>query len=182
MAWDAYREQRRKPDCCPCCMPKGTEKESGCCCCCCCYGHFGSVYGAPGLKTFMVKYYIPLLRMNACKAVVLLVFTVFTGVSAFYAAQLKQDFKFRWFVNDDAPLQQAFDVQDEYFSSTGLPVYIVTPSSADFDYAAISGQQKLIAMSAAVEGSRWIEDDSVRTTDPNCDLRWRCCAPNCDHC
>ena len=114
MAWDAYREQRKKVDCCPCCCPI-TEKESGCCCCCCCYGAFNCatavkegrissickfppiefvlVLFVAGLKAWMVRYYIPLMRTKACKVAVLVVFTVFTGVSAFYAAQLKQDFK-----------------------------------------------------------------------------------------
>ena len=204
-------------------MPKGTDSESGCCCCCCCYGSFNCVKAVKertmpacckfppiefvltlvvgGLKLWMVRYYIPLLRKpytggdriaphphcppllmcpvssahcppllmspvyhclgRACKVFVIVAFAAFTGVSAFFAAQLKQDFQFRWFVNDDAPLQQAFDVQDEYFASSGLPVYVVTPSSTAFDYASISGQQTLLAMSGAMAGSKWIESDSV---------------------
>jgi len=161
MAWDAYREHRKKPDCCPCCCPKPVEHANGCCCCCCCHGKFGGVASMPGLKDFMTTYYIPLLRTKPCKVVVLVVFAALTGVCAFYASQLKQDFKFRWFVNDDATLQEAFDVQDEYFATSGLPVYVVTPSSADFEYASIAGQQKLLAMSAAVQASQWIEADSV---------------------
>ena len=46
---------------------------------------------------------------------------------AWAASNLKQDFQFRWFVNDDAALQEAFDIQDAYFQSNGLPVNIVTP-------------------------------------------------------
>ena len=64
-------------------------------------------------------------------------------------------------MNDDAPLQQAFDVQDEYFALSGLPVYVVTPSSSDFEYHTIAGQQKLLSMSAAIDGNRWMEADSV---------------------
>ena len=49
---------------------------------------------------------------RACKVLVIVAFAVFPGFTAFFAAQLKQDFHFRWFVNDYAPLQQAFVVQD----------------------------------------------------------------------
>ena len=221
MAWDAYREKKRKVDCCPCCLPKGTDAENGCCCFGCCFGMFNCVkavkggycakipglnmimtlmvrtqqqqhthartqqpnssvhpYLLPcthhtlthpftlhtqvvGLKAWMVNYYIPLMRNKFCKGTVILAFTAFTGLSAAYASQLKQDFQFRWFVNDDAPLQQAFDVQDDYFALSGLPVYVVTPSSSDFEYHTIAGQQKLLSMSAAIDGNRWIEADSV---------------------
>jgi predicted RND superfamily exporter protein len=180
MAWDAYREKKRKVDCCPCCLPKGTDAENGCCCFGCCFGMFNCVKAVKGgycakipglnmimtlmvvgLKAWMVNYYIPLMRNKFCKGTVILAFTAFTGLSAAYASQLKQDFQFRWFVNDDAPLQQAFDVQDDYFALSGLPVYVVTPSSSDFEYHTIAGQQKLLSMSAAIDGNRWIEADSV---------------------
>ena len=77
------------------------------------------------------------------------------------ATQLKQDFKFRWFVNDDAQLQQTFEIEDKYFASTGLPVSIVTPPSADFDYSTIAAQKSLVALAAAVDANPFVEKDSV---------------------
>jgi len=67
-------------------------------------------------------------------------------------------------VNDDAELQKAFDVQDKYFSSTGLPVNVVTPPSKGnnrFDYASIEGQKKLVALGKAIDANPWIEKDSL---------------------
>ena len=48
MAWDAYREKKRKVDCCPCCLPKGTDAENGCCCFGCCFGMFNCVKAVKG--------------------------------------------------------------------------------------------------------------------------------------
>jgi len=171
MALDAMRERKAKADCCPCCCPKPVPEEiiSGCCCCACTYGCFDkctTCFDGPdgGLKKFIKKFYIPLLRMKPVKAIVIIVFAAWTGVSAYYASQLKQDFQFRWFVNDDAALQQAFDIQDAYFSSTGLPVNVVTPPSFGddaFDYASLEGQAKLKALGDAVDANTWIEKDSL---------------------
>ena len=102
------------------------------------------------LKRLIVNYYIPLLRKMWFKVTVLVSFTVLTAVMAWSASNLKQDFQFRWFVNDDAKLQETFDVQDTYFASTGLPVNIVTPSSTDFDYTTIANQKKIVALGAAI--------------------------------
>ena len=91
-------------------------------------------------------------------------FAGWTGFSAFQASKLKQDFQFRWFVNDDANLQLAFDVQDDYFKATGLPVNVVTPPSKGenkFDYASIAGQKKLQALADAIDANPWIEKDSL---------------------
>merc|ERR1719387_1087777 len=95
------------------------------------------------------------------KATVLVSFSVLTAVMAWSASNLKQDFQFRWFVGSDAALQDTFDIQDEYFPTTGLPVNTVTPPSADFDYTTIASQQKLVALGDAISGVRWIEHDSV---------------------
>ena len=48
----------------------------------------------------------------------------------------------------DAELQKAFDVQDEYYPTTGLPVSIVTPASEAWDYTTVANQQKLVPLSA----------------------------------
>jgi len=171
MALDCYRENKNKPDCCPClCSSQHATKaaqaaESGCCCCTKTYGLFPFTkwFDGPdaGLKAFLRNYYIPLLRRPLVKALVIVIFVGYCAFSAVFAAKLKQDFQYRWFVNDDATLQRAFDVQDEYFSSTGLPVSIVTPASSSFDYTTIAGQQKLVALGAAVGSNVWIESGSL---------------------
>ena len=186
MALDAYREKKTKPDCCPCCCAP-TDAASGTCCCACTYNKFGCVKAVTqpkgnfctvlligGLKAWIQRYYIPALRPKAVKAVVIFVFVACTGFMAWAASNLKQDFQFRWFVNDDAALQEAFDIQDAYFQSNGLPVNIVTPKGkpgagdADgyFDYASIDGQKKLVALHEAVEASSWIEEDSANAWYP----------------
>ena len=67
------------------------------------------------------------MRNPVVKGLVIVVFVAYAGFSGWAASNLKQDFQFRWFVNDDANLQLAFDVQDDYFKATGLPVNVVTP-------------------------------------------------------
>ena len=171
MALDAYREKKELPDCCPCCTcckPTGPALEVGCCCCFCCATQAESCPVKDGafLKRVIVNFYIPLLRKPACKALVLIIFTVLAGVSGYCASQLKQDFQFRWFVSSDAALQDSFDVQDAYFANSGLPVNTVTPPSADFDYAAISSQKKLVALGEAINSNSWIEVDSINTWYP----------------
>lgn len=170
MTLDSMRESKGKPDCCPCCCPPPKQEiESGCCCCICtyncCNGCTKSFDGPDGgLRAFMIAYYIPLLRKKWVKALVIIVFAGWTGFSAFQASKLKQDFQFRWFVNDDANLQLAFDVQDDYFKATGLPVNVVTPPSKGenkFDYASIAGQKKLQALADAIDANPWIEKDSL---------------------
>ena len=184
MALDAYRE-KKKPDCPCCCAP--TDAASGTCCCACTYNKFGCVKAVTqpkgnfctvlligGLKAWIQRYYIPALRPKAVKAVVIFVFVACTGFMAWAASNLKQDFQFRWFVNDDAALQEAFDIQDAYFQSNGLPVNIVTPKGKPgagdgdgyFDYASIDGQKKLVALHEAVEASAWIEEDSANAWYP----------------
>ena len=78
-------------------------------------------------------------------------------------------------VRPSRPLpSQAFDIQDAYFQSNGLPVNIVTPKGKPggaatdgfFDYASIEGQQKLVALDAAIEASPWIEEDSANAWYP----------------
>ena len=122
MALDAMREAKNKIDCCPCCCPpvKEDQLSSGCCCFRCCYGKFDCLRPL-GLKAFMVKYYIPLLRKPAFKAVVILGFLGYAGFSGWAASNLKQDFQFRWFVNDDAMLQSTFDIQDQVCPSREHP-------------------------------------------------------------
>merc|ERR1719326_2382290 len=88
MAMDAYRERKDKVDCCPCCCP-ATQAEAGLCCCCCTYG-VGKGLKPLGLKPFLRRVYIPVMRTSACKVFVLIGFVALTGVSAFYASKLKQ--------------------------------------------------------------------------------------------
>jgi predicted RND superfamily exporter protein len=170
MTLDSMRETKGKVDCCPCCCPPPKQEiESGCCCCLCtynCCNKFTKCFDGPdgGLKAFMRAYYIPFLRKKWVKGLVIVIFAAWTGVAAFYATKLKQDFQFRWFVNDDAQLQLAFDVQDDYFKATGLPVNVVTPPSVGsdkFDYASIAGQKKLSALATNINANPWIEKDSL---------------------
>mmetsp|Transcript_14418 Transcript_14418/g.34118 ORF Transcript_14418/g.34118 Transcript_14418/m.34118 type:complete len:977 (+) Transcript_14418:69-2999(+) len=103
------------------------------------------------LQELVQRYYVPLLRHKAAKAVVLTVFIGFCGAMAYCASNLEQDFDQRWFVPSDAKLWDAFDVDEEYFKDSGsLPVYVVTPSTAAFDYTSVAGQDKLLALTAAV--------------------------------
>ena len=192
MALDARREALRKTDCCPCCCsaplpeevkypdpnpsptpthnanpyPNPHQVKYGCCCCPCTYAATGTPAKGDFLKRLIVNYYIPLLRKPAVKAAVLVFFAALTAVMAWSASNLKQDFKFRWFVGSDAALQKAFDVQDDYFASTGLPVSTVTPSSAAWDYTVVASQQKLVALGAAIEGVKWIEAGSLNAWYP----------------
>lgn len=168
MALDARREALRKTDCCPCCCsaPLAEEVKYGCCCCPCTHAATGTPKEGAFLKRLIVNYYIPLLRKPVVKAVVLVFFAALTAVMAWSASNLKQDFQFRWFVGSDAALQKAFDVQDAYFASTGLPVSIVTPSSEAWDYTTVANQQKLVALGAAIEGVSWIEAGSLNAWYP----------------
>ena len=111
MALDARREKRRTTDCCPCCCQAPIAEEIGYGCCCCPCTHASKQVKDDFLKQLIVKFYIPALRPMPVKVCVLLLFTVLSGVMAWSASNLKQDFKFRWFVASDATLQEAFDVQ-----------------------------------------------------------------------
>ena len=109
---------------------------------------------------------MPCLRLKAVKIALLALFVGWGAYSASCAFRLEQDFQFRWFVNDDAPLQRVFDVQDEYFNGTGMPVFAVTPPSIDdddtgFDYASIAGQQRLLALRQELEANPWILPSST---------------------
>jgi len=168
MALDARREALRKTDCCPCCCsaPLPEEVKYGCCCCPCTHAATGTPKEGAFLKRIIVNYYIPLLRKPAIKAAVLVFFAALTAVMAWSASNLKQDFQFRWFVGSDAALQQAFDVQDDYFASTGLPVSTVTPSTVAWDYTSVANQQKLVALGTAINGVKWIETGSLNAWYP----------------
>jgi hypothetical protein len=168
MALDARREALRKTDCCPCCCsaPLPEEVKYGCCCCPCTHAATGTPKEGAFLKRIIVNYYIPLLRKPAVKAAVLVFFAALTAVMAWSASNLKQDFQFRWFVGTDAALQKAFDVQDDYFASTGLPVSTVTPSTVAWDYTSVANQQKLVALGTAIEGVKWIETGSLNAWYP----------------
>lgn len=103
MALDCYRENKNKPDCCPClCSSQHATKaaqaaESGCCCCTKTYGLFPFTkwFDGPdaGLKAFLRNYYIPLLRRPLVKALVIVIFVGYCAFSAVFAAKLKQDFQ-----------------------------------------------------------------------------------------
>ena len=94
------------------------------------------------------KYYVPLLRKPAVKAFVIVAFAAWAAISAWQASKLRQDFDRRWFVNDDMTLQLPYAMEDTYCTSTGPPVVITTPSSWDFDYTAVTGQQVLLDVSS----------------------------------
>merc|ERR1740139_1075329 len=120
MALDARRESAGKHDffyCNPC----GASTPEGC-----------KRYYT--LQQLVQRYYVPLLRLKATKAIVLTVFVAFCGAMVYCASKLEQDFDQRWFVPSDAQLWDAF------------PVYVVTPSTADFDYSTVAGQQRLLSL------------------------------------
>jgi len=162
MALDVYRENKKKVDCCPCCLTAEVG-TTGCCCCPCTFGCCGPAPTEPyGLRPFMKKYYIPMLRSPIVKGVVLVGFTAFFGVSAYGAAQLKQDFEYEWFVNDDAQIQETWRLQNEYFTATGgVPVYLITPSSSSVSYTSAAGQGTMLTLAADVQANSYIEAGSV---------------------
>ena len=184
MALDMAREADGRIDCCPCAPPfkpppaptitttadanapaaaTAAPSLKGCCCfpsCGCAPSHEGR------LRAFIRRRYVPCLRLKAVKIALLALFVGWGAYSASCAFRLEQDFQFRWFVNDDAPLQRVFDVQDEYFNGTGMPVFAVTPPSIDdddtgFDYASIAGQQRLLALRQELEANPWILPSST---------------------
>uniref|UniRef100_A0A7S2IXU5 SSD domain-containing protein n=1 Tax=Haptolina brevifila TaxID=156173 RepID=A0A7S2IXU5_9EUKA len=165
MALDAHRERKKKIDCCPCCC-EAPEVVTGLCCCKCTWDCCSPSVITYGLRPFLVRYYIPCLRSKWTKALVLIGFAALTAFSAYGASQLKQDFQFRWFVNDDAPLQQVFDMQDEYFSETGLPVYVITPPSTEVDYTTTSSQQELLNVGTNAQANQYIERNSLSAWYP----------------
>jgi len=158
MTLDARREAAEQNDCCcctPCCAP---------CPAVCCPPPCARL---PLLEDLNKRYYVPLLRMPAVKAVVVVAFVGWTAFSGYQATMLRQDFQRRWFVNMDATLQRAFDIQDDYYSETaGMPVSVATPAASSFDYRSIANQQKLIDLDSAIDANRWIEADSVSSWYP----------------
>lgn len=157
MALDVYRENRNKVDCCPCLITAPAD-TTGCCCLPFTYGRCAGLEGY-GLRPWLKKYYIPTLRSKKTKVGILFGFITLTAVMTYGASQLKQNFDRKWFVNDDAKLQDAWEVQDKYFL-TGTPVYFVTPPSSEVDYHTVRGQEKLTSLGAAVDGNQWVETGS----------------------
>ena len=57
---------------------------------------------------------------------------------------------------------EAYNVRDAYYSSSsGMPVYSITPASAEWDYTAVAAQDKLLALKAEVDANQWIVDGST---------------------
>jgi len=165
MALDAYREKKKKIDCCPCCCApivavSSAEAEGKRRGCCCVPTPCATPKGGP-LRYIINRFYIPALRPTAVKAVLVAVFVGYCGFSGWAASNLKQDFSYRWFVNDDAQIQQAFDIQDDYFTDGGLQYSIVTPASSSFDYTSIVSQGKLVDLKAEVEANKWVDPGST---------------------
>lgn len=155
MALDAYREKKERSDCfcCPCAPKPPVGEEAGCC----------TWY--PQLQDLNVKYYVPMLRKPVFKVLVLTSFFTFTGICAWQASSLQQDFDRRWFVESDSKLQDAFSISDTYFTNTGSDgvfLNIVTPPSTSFDYRQISAQAQLVDLATKVGESRWVRQGSVQ--------------------
>eukprot|EP00325_Prymnesiales_sp_UTEX-LB-985_P009703 CAMPEP_0174694160 /NCGR_PEP_ID=MMETSP1094-20130205/789_1 /TAXON_ID=156173 /ORGANISM="Chrysochromulina brevifilum, Strain UTEX LB 985" /LENGTH=1057 /DNA_ID=CAMNT_0015890313 /DNA_START=102 /DNA_END=3275 /DNA_ORIENTATION=+ len=165
MAFDAYRERKQKVDLCPClCSP--TPATTGCSICPWTYNACNPSITTYGMRPFIVKYYVPLLRKTSVKVIIIIAFAALTGFSSYGASKLQQNFRYRWFVNDDAKLQEAFDMQDTYYATTGSPVYITTPASSEVEYHTIAGQQKLIQMATSVQADQWVEPNTLSSWYP----------------
>ena len=168
MTLDARREAARRPDGCPCCSPiqndiGKSQEESTTGCCCCCYDLCDTIVAPQEgrLRSFLRKFYAPLIPKRWFKIGVMVLVFGWAGFSGWAASRLKQNFEFRWFVNDDSVLQQVFDVQDNYFSNSGAPLSIVLPSSADFNYSSISGQKAMLDLYRKFDTNSYIEEDST---------------------
>ena len=163
MALDIHREKKQKVDCCPCVFGS-TDADTSCvpCCCCpCTYGMCAASTQSTGLKGFIVGCYIPLLRKPIAKAAILIGFAGFTGFSIYAASNLEQDFDPRWFIADDAALQDTYSLQDRDFGGLGVPVYVITPPSTELDYATLVNQQGMIRLQDEVQANEWVEADSL---------------------
>lgn len=168
LALDARREAARKPDGCPCCLkPIAADlgkpmDEATTGCCCCCYNSCDAIVApAEGrLRSLIRRFYAPLLVKPWFKALALAVLLGYAGFSGWAASNLRQDFQFRWFVNDDATLQQVFDVQDQYFGDRGVGFSVVLPPSTTFDYTSVAGQQAMLALETSVEADAKVEAGS----------------------
>jgi len=151
LALDAYREAKERADCC-CLAPVLCAPACATTACCATY---------PTLQDLNVKYYVPFLRNKVVKVCILLGFAAYTAISAWQASMLQQDFDRRWFVNDDATLQQTFQVEDDYYPTVGVPVTITTPPTATYDYTTVAGQQAVVQLGINVGANRYIQAGSV---------------------
>jgi len=161
MALDAHREAAGKPDCCPCCGPLDPSVESGCCGC---FANSCAAVKAPEeglLRSVLRRHYAPALARKPVQVAVVVCMAVWAAVCGWQASKLSVDFEYRWFVGDDAVLQRTFDVEDEYFGGLPLDVNLVTPSSAAFDYSAVSSQLLLEQLAVAAETDPWVDRSSL---------------------
>ena len=126
---------------------------SSCSCCCrSCVDYADKRDGMPiGINSafrWAMKWYAWLLKKWQAKVVVVLVTLGMAGAFAYGASQIKQDFQFRWFVPDDNPLQEVFDIQDTYFGNVGAPTTVVVNNA---DHSDAATQLRLMGLAAHVD-------------------------------
>lgn len=80
-------------------------------------------YCGPGAARYIIyHYYASYLLSVPGKIATVAVFTILAAVAAWQVTGLKQEFRSEWFVPSDSPLQEWYDIQNEYFTNSGGPI------------------------------------------------------------
>jgi len=95
-------------------------------------------YCGPGAARYILyTYYAQNLLSLPGKIITFFVFTLLAAMAAWQVTGLKQEFRSEWFVPSDSPLQEWYDILNEYFTDSGGPISAYARSVRVFEDFAV---------------------------------------------
>ena len=92
------------------------------------------------------------------RVLVITISAVFLALGIWGCTNVKMDFDKEWFVPSNAPIQDAFDVRDEYFTRSDIPASVYF---GEVDYSSLEVQRELNLTVDLMQSNTWVVSDSV---------------------
>lgn len=156
LALDARRQQANRAECCLA-FHKPKDPNGRHCFASCNKTEYKSTDLGP-LDYFVGEIMPPIILSRIGKVVILLASIVLGGLSIYGAIQLRSDFNYEWFIDSSSPVNDVFEIRDEWFGVQGegrsFGIY-----TREGNYSSQWGE--LESISNALQDEYWIDASRV---------------------